>query len=99
MLYMNLLTSGKLNKHLAEVDERAEEIFFQLVKQFAEKEGGTEELKAEKQMEWVGRINNIRNRVTEIINAEVISIATYQIGISLFCCFRATKKHRISTML
>lgn len=47
-------------------------MFFQLVKQFAEKEGVTEALKAENQMEWVGRMNNIRNRVTEIVNAEII---------------------------
>ena len=72
ILYMNLLTSGKLNEYLAEVDERAEGMFFRLVKDLAEKEGVTEALKAESQMEWVGRMNNIRNRVTEIVNNDII---------------------------
>ncbi len=72
ILYTNLLTSGKLNSHLAEIDKRAEELYFRLVKRFAEKEGVTEKLKAENQMEWVGRMNNIRNRATEIVNAELI---------------------------
>ena len=68
VLYTNLLTSGKLNSHLAEIDKQADDMFFRLVKQLAEKEGVTEKLKAENQMEWVGRMNNIRNRATEIVN-------------------------------
>ncbi len=72
ILYTNLLTSGKLNSHLAEIDKQAKDMFFRVVKQLAEKEGVTEKLKAENQMEWVGRMNNIRNRATEIVNAELI---------------------------
>ncbi len=72
ILYTNLLTSGKLNSHLAEIDKQAEDMFFRVVKQLAEKEDVTEKLKAENQMEWVGRMNNIRNRATEIVNAELI---------------------------
>ena len=69
---MNLLTSGKLNTYLANIDEQAENMFFQLATQMAEREGVTEQLKAENQMEWVARMNNIRNRATEIVNAELI---------------------------
>ena len=72
ILYYNLLSSGKLNAHLAEIDRQAEEMFFRLVKQMAEREGVTEQLKAQNQMEWVGRMNNIRNGVAEIIYAEII---------------------------
>ena len=72
VLYTNLLTSGKLNSHLADIDEQAEDLFFRLVKQIAEREGVTEQLKAENQIEWVGRMNNIRNRVTEIVNQTII---------------------------
>ncbi len=72
VLDTNLLTSGKLNSHLAELNKQAEDMFFRLVKQLAEKEGVTEKLKVENQMEWVGRMNNIRNRATEIINADLI---------------------------
>ncbi len=72
VLYTNLLTSGKLNSHLAEIDKQAEDMFFRLVKQLAEIEGVTEKLKAENQMEWVARMNNIRARATEIINTELI---------------------------
>lgn len=68
MLYTNLLTSGKLNSLLAEIDKQAEDMFFRVVKHLAEKEGVTEKLKAENQMEWVCRMNNIRNRATEIVN-------------------------------
>ncbi len=74
ILYYNLLTSGKLNAHLAEIDRQAEEMFFRLVKQMAEREGVTEQLKAQNQMEWVGRMNNIRNIAAEIINHELILI-------------------------
>ena len=74
ILYTNLLTSGKLNSYLADIDKQAEDMFLRLVKQMAEREGVTEQLKAENQMEWVGRMNNIRNRATEIINADLICI-------------------------
>lgn len=70
--YYNLLTSGKLNAHLAEIDQQAEEIFFRLIKQMANREGVTEQLKAKNQMEWVRRMNNIRSSITEIINVELI---------------------------
>ena len=70
--YTNLLTNCKLTAYLADIDEQAEEMFFQLVNQLAEKEGVTEQLKAENQMLWVKRMNNIRNRATEIVNAELI---------------------------
>ena len=72
VLYTNLLTSGKLNSYLADIDEQAEGMFFRLVKQMAEREGVTEQLKVENQMEWVGRMNNIRNRAMEIVNEEII---------------------------
>ena len=72
VLYINLLTSGKLNSHLADIDKQAEDMFLRLVEQMAEREGVSEQLKAENQMEWVGRMNNIRNRVMEIVNAELI---------------------------
>lgn len=70
--YTTLLTSGKLNSYLADIDEQAEEMFFRLVKQMAEREGVTETLKSENQMLWVQIINNIRNRATEIVNHEFI---------------------------
>ena len=70
--YTNLLTSCKLTAYLADIDKEATEMFDRLVKQVAEKEGVTEQLKAENQMLWVGQMNNIRNRVTEIINKEII---------------------------
>ena len=72
MRYANLLTSGELNAHLADVDRQAEELFLRLVKQMAEAEEITEKLKASDQMEWVGRMNNIRNRATELLTAELI---------------------------
>ena len=72
ILYYNLLTSGKLNAHLAEIDQQAEEIFFRLIKQMANCEGVTEHLKAENQMEWVRRMNVIRERATEAVNTELI---------------------------
>lgn len=72
ILYTNLLTSGKLNSHLAEIDKQATEMCFRLVKELAEKEGVTEALKAENQMEWVGRMNNIRNRAEEVVYNEII---------------------------
>ena len=72
VLYLNLLTSGKLNGYLAELDKQAEETFSRLVKQMAERDGVTEKLKADNQMEWVGRMNNIRNRAMEIVNADIV---------------------------
>lgn len=72
VLYYNLLTSGKLHSHLADVEEQAQELFSRLVKENAEKEGVTEQLKATDQMAWVRQMNNIRSSVTEIINAEII---------------------------
>ena len=71
-LYTTLLISGKLNSHLAEIDKQATEMFDRLIKQLAEKEGITEHLKAQDQMAWVQRVNNIRNAAEEIVNAEVI---------------------------
>ena len=71
-LYANLLTSCKLNSYLADIDKQAEDMLFRFVKQMAKREGVTEALKAENQMEWVGRMNNIRNRATELVNAELI---------------------------
>ncbi len=72
LFYVNLLTSGKLNSYLADINEQAEEMFSRLVRQMAECEGITEQLKADNQIEWVRRMNNIHSRVTEIVNAEVI---------------------------
>lgn len=72
VLYTNLLTSGKLNGYLADLDKQAKDMFFRLVKQMAEREGVTEQLKANNQMEWVAQMNNIRNRVTEIVNNDII---------------------------
>lgn len=72
VLYVNLLTSGKLNSHLAEIDKQAEDMFLRLVKEMAEREGVTEQLKAIDQMVWVQRMNNIRNRATEIVKEELI---------------------------
>ena len=71
-LYNALLLSGKLDSHLADINQQAEDMFSQLVKQMAEQEGITEQLKAKNQMEWVGQMNNIRNRVEEIICNELI---------------------------
>ena len=70
---MNLLTSGKLNSYLADIDKQAEDMLFRLVKQMAKREGVTEALKVENQMEWVGRMNSIRNRASEIINSNLIN--------------------------
>ena len=72
VLYLNLLTSGKLNGHLADIDKQAEDMLSRLVKQMAERECVTEQLKADNQMEWVARMNNIRSRATEIVNKDLI---------------------------
>ena len=74
VLYLNLLTSGKRNSYLVEIDQQAEDMFFRLVKQMAEREGVSETLKAENQMEWVQRINSIRNRAIEIVNTGIIYV-------------------------
>ena len=70
--YIILLTSGKLNRYLADIDRRAEEMFPRLVKELAEKEGVTEALKAENQMLWVQKMNNIRNAAMEIVSNDLI---------------------------
>lgn len=72
VLYTNLLTSGKLNSYLADIDKQAEDMFLRLVEQMVEREDVSEQLKAENQMEWVDRMNNIRNRAREIVNEELI---------------------------
>lgn len=70
--YATLFTGGKLNSYLADIDRQAEEMFVQLVKQMAAMEGVTEQLKADNQMEWVGGMNNTRNKAMEIVNAKLI---------------------------
>lgn len=72
--YAALFTGGKLNSYLADIDRQAEKMFLRLVKQMAEVEGVTETLKATDPMEWVGRMNNIRNRAMEIVNTEQIYV-------------------------
>ena len=72
VLYLNLLTSGKLNRYLSDLDKQAEEMFARLVNQMAEREGITQRLKADNKMGWVGRMNNIRSRAIEIIGKELI---------------------------
>lgn len=72
VLYYNLLTSGKLNSRLTNIEEQASNMFSQLVKDLAEKENVTEELKVTDMMLWVQKMNNIRNRVTDVVNAELI---------------------------
>ena len=71
-LYMNLLTSGKLNGYLANIDAEAEALFFRLVEELAQKENVTKKLKADNQVEWVSRMNNIRSRAIEIVNNDII---------------------------
>lgn len=72
ILYHNLLVSCKLYSHLADIEEQAENLYFGLIKQFAEREGVTEKLKAENPMEWIQKMNSIRNRAMEIVNTEII---------------------------
>ena len=72
VFYANLLTSCKLNSYFADVDEQAEDMLYRLVKDFTEKENITEKLKAKNQILWIQRMNNIRNRATEIVNADLI---------------------------
>lgn len=73
-LYFSLLANGELNSHLVEIDKQAREMYLRLVKQIAEQEGVTEQLKATDQMAWVGKMNAIRNAATEIINQDLIYI-------------------------
>ena len=70
--YYNLLTSGKLNSYLADIEEQAQNLFSRLVKDLAEKENVTEKLKSDSPILWVQKMNNIRNRATEIVNEQVI---------------------------
>ena len=72
VFYANLMTSGKLVAYLDDIEQQATDMFLRLVKELAEKENVTEELKAIDQMLWVQKMNNIRNRATEIVNAELI---------------------------
>lgn len=72
VFYYNLLTSGKLNSYLADIEQQTQDLFIRLVKDLAEKENVTEELKATDMMLWVQKMNNIRNRATEIVIAELI---------------------------
>ncbi len=72
VLYYNLLTSGKLNSYLTDIEQQAQDLFLRLVKDLAEKENVTEELKATDMMLWVRNMNNIRNRATEKVNADII---------------------------
>jgi hypothetical protein len=70
--YYNLLTSGKLNSYLADIEQQAQDLFLRLVKELAKRENVNEKLKAENQMLWVQKMNNIRNRATEIVNVELV---------------------------
>ena len=72
ILYCNLLTSGKLHSHLADMEEEAQSLFLRLVKEYAEQEGLTEQLKAENPTEWVQKMNNIRSRAAETVYADLI---------------------------
>ena len=71
-LYLELLMTGQLNGYLADIDRQAEEMFIRLMEDMAHKEGVTEQLKADNQIEWIRRMNNIRNRAQEIVNTELI---------------------------
>ena len=72
IVYVNLLTSGKLNSYLADIGEQAQKMFFQLVEQMKQTQGITEQLEAENALEWTGRMNNIRACAREIVNKEII---------------------------
>lgn len=72
VFYYNLLTSGKLNSYLADLEQQAQQLFLRLVKQMAERKGVTEKLKADNQMAWVARMNDIRSRATEVVNTDLI---------------------------
>lgn len=70
--YTNLLTRGKLNGYLADIDKQAEDMFFRFVKQMAKREGVTEQFRADNHMEWVAQMNNIRSKATEVVNHDII---------------------------
>lgn len=72
VFYFNLLTSGKMNSYLADIDQQADNMFLRVIKQMAECENITEQLKAENQMLWVGKMNAIREAATEIVNNNLI---------------------------
>ena len=72
VFYYNLLTSGKLDSYLADIEEQAQNLFSRLIKDLAEKENVTEKLKSDSPILWVQKMNNIRNRATEIVNEQVI---------------------------
>ena len=72
IVYVNLLTSGKLNSYLADIDEQAQKMLFRLVEQMKQAQGITEQLKAENALEWTGRMNNTRACAMEIVNKEII---------------------------
>ena len=72
VIYYNLLTSGKLHYHLVDIEEEAQELFLRLVKEYAENESVTEQLKEENPIEWIRKMNNIKMRVREMVNLEVI---------------------------
>mgnify|MGYP003481405964 CR=1 FL=1 len=74
VLYYNLLTSGKLHSHLADTEQQAQALFSRLVKEYAEKESVNEQLKATDPMKWVRKMNNIRERATEVVNSEVVFV-------------------------
>ena len=74
VLYYNLLTSGKLDSYLADIEEQAQQLFLRLVKELAEQEGVTEQLKSADQMAWVRRLNNIREQAAEVVNAELVFV-------------------------
>ena len=74
ILYYNLLTSGKLHSHLADVEEEAQSLFYRLVNEYAKREGVTEQLKTENPMEWIRRMNNIRNRAAEATHTDLIFV-------------------------
>lgn len=74
VLYYNLLTSGKLHSHLADTEEQAQALFSRLVKEYCEKESITEQLKATDPMKWVRKMNNIRERVIEVVNLDVVFV-------------------------
>ena len=74
VLYYNLLTSGKLHSHLADIEEQAQELFTRLTTNLAQQEGITEQLKATNQMKWVQKMNNIREHVMEVVCKEVVFV-------------------------
>ena len=74
VVIINLLTSGRLNSYLTDIDEQSGNMFSQLIKEYADRQGVIEQLKAENQLEWVGKMNNIRSRAVEIIDVELICV-------------------------